>query len=215
MRQGKLQRSAFAVSFLVHAALLFPLATQKMHEPETTQTSITFSLQASSATKQQQKKPEPKPEPKPEKKQPKPVLKQKKAIRKAEPVEHQQARDTGDTPPLARQETAALNSPSEQPQATPAAQSSRYLTLVRNLIERRKHYPGFARSQRQEGTVLIRLGIGTRGEITALSLLNSSGHPALDRAALEAVRKAQPFPPPPQYGLGAMSIDIPMLYKLL
>lgn len=46
------------------------------------------------------------------------------------------------------------------------------------------------------GRVVVALAIGANGRISAASLTQASGNAALDSAALSAVRRAGPFPPP-------------------
>jgi len=50
-------------------------------------------------------------------------------------------------------------------------------------------YPRTARRSRAQGTVLLRVHIGPDGIPSQLAVQQSSGHPVLDQAALEAVRQ--------------------------
>jgi protein TonB len=68
---------------------------------------------------------------------------------------------------------------------------------------------------RQEGGAVVRITIGPEGEVRTSSLVRSSGYTLLDKAAIEAVRRAQPFPPPAEYGLEPLSIDVPIHYRIL
>lgn len=72
-----------------------------------------------------------------------------------------------------------------------------YLRRFHARIEREKQYPPQARRMRREGRVELLIGIDSAGALIQLDVLRSSGHLALDQAALEAVRQAAPFPPPP------------------
>jgi protein TonB len=65
-----------------------------------------------------------------------------------------------------------------------------------NMIEaqadpgnRAPKYPQEAALQRQQGRVVIRLHIDTQGRVSDAEILQSSGHPALDRAARDALAK--------------------------
>lgn len=123
------------------------------------------------------------------------------------------------TAPAPRQLTnnpAATAVPKQAPTQTaqPPPRRNEYLELVRSLVERNKEYPSFARQAGQQGTVLVRVQINESGSASAVSLLQSSGHSHLDRAALSAVKQAAPFKPPAGFGLGSISIDIPIVYKL-
>ncbi|MCG3152702.1 MAG: hypothetical protein GEEBNDBF_02005 [bacterium] len=73
-----------------------------------------------------------------------------------------------------------------------------YLRKFNAAIERHKQYPPQSRRLGRQGRVALLIGINAEGELERLEVASSSGHLALDNAALEAVRAAAPFPPPPQ-----------------
>lgn len=73
-----------------------------------------------------------------------------------------------------------------------------YLRKFNAAIERHKQYPPQSRRMGRQGRVALLIGINAAGELERLEVASSSGHLALDNAALEAVRAAAPFPPPPQ-----------------
>jgi protein TonB len=64
-------------------------------------------------------------------------------------------------------------------------------------LERRKRYPSSARARGEQGTVLVVFRIDDGGRILSTSLARSSGHPDLDTAAVDMVRRASPVPAPP------------------
>ena len=69
---------------------------------------------------------------------------------------------------------------------------------IRARVERHKRYPSALRDSRAEGTAMVRLQIDRSGTLTSLGLVRSSGHAALDEAALQAVRRAARFPSAPE-----------------
>lgn len=69
--------------------------------------------------------------------------------------------------------------------------------LNRWLRERGTFYPPDARAQGLEGNALAVFSLDRDGRILSLRLNKSSGVPMLDEAALETIRRAAPFPPPP------------------
>jgi len=75
-------------------------------------------------------------------------------------------------------------------------------------------YPAVARRRRQEGTVLLAVKVSAAGRATRVELKHSSGHPALDAAALEAV-PAWEFEPA---RLGTLKVDseieVPVRFEL-
>ena len=87
---------------------------------------------------------------------------------------------------------------------------SKWGATIRARVERRKSYPSAA--GRAAGTVTVALTVGRGGELLAATLGHSSGHPALDQAALAALRKAGPFPPAPK-GLDKQSYSFSLAIK--
>ena len=77
--------------------------------------------------------------------------------------------------------------------STRSASEAAYLNMWREKCERigRVNYP----AGNLEGEVLILVSILSDGTLEEVRLLNSSGHRALDQAALTTVRQAAPFQP--------------------
>ncbi len=69
-------------------------------------------------------------------------------------------------------------------------------------------YPPIARVRRQEGEALVAFEVSPKGDPTELELRQTSGHAALDSAALRAVRDAAPLPR--IYGL----VVVPVSFRL-
>ena len=75
-------------------------------------------------------------------------------------------------------------------------------------------YPMQARRRKQEGVVLVEVRLDARGSQRARAVLKSSGFPALDEAALDAVARWQ-FLPEQNNGLGVPSrVQIPVRFAL-
>jgi len=83
---------------------------------------------------------------------------------------------------------------------------------LRAKIERRKRYPRSAGGA--AGTVKVRITVARDGSLQGLALASSSGHPALDQAALQAVQSARRFPAAPK-GLSkpSYSFTLPMRFS--
>jgi protein TonB len=138
--------------------------------------------------------PEPLPEPEPERPAtpPKP---QPKAEAKPKPAVTPKA----DRPPAASQASASAAARSvDQDSATQTATAGRVQDLraswgaaIRKKIERRKSYPKGA------GTATVQLTVTRTGALAKVALARSSGHPALDAAALAVVGQAGGFPKAP------------------
>ena len=75
---------------------------------------------------------------------------------------------------------------------------SEFLGDVRRRIESNKTYPPAARDAGIEGSSGIRMTITRDGQLEKVEIVDSSGYEILDRAALQSVRSAAPFPPIPK-----------------
>ena len=75
-------------------------------------------------------------------------------------------------------------------------------------------YPQSARSRRQQGKVIVRVVISPTGMPSSVDVLQTSGFDALDRAALDAVRRAR-FRPYAENGIAFEAlVDIPFDFVL-
>ncbi|MER8386318.1 TonB family protein [Mesorhizobium sp. M1380] len=83
------------------------------------------------------------------------------------------------------------------------------------------NYPGKIRSKlvrafnstrtRATGTATVAFTVGSNGNVRSARLTGSSGVTALDKAALDAVRRASPFPPIPDgVGRSAWQFEVPL-----
>ncbi len=91
---------------------------------------------------------------------------------------------------------AAPVSPPVAPAAAQAGEASYHAQVLARLREARR-YPTAARARRQEGVAQVRFTLDGRGRVLEAALARSSGHAALDREALDTVRRAEPLPAPP------------------
>ncbi len=104
----------------------------------------------------------------------------------------------------ATSEIAAATPPAMAPapqRDTPGSSSgaaASYEQVLARWIDRFKIYPPVARRRREEGQVLVRVRIARSGRLLGESLARSTEYPMLDRAALDSVRRAAPFPPLPE-----------------
>ena len=81
-------------------------------------------------------------------------------------------------------------------------------------VEELKRYPASARVDHAEGKVVVKAAINEDGSIGEVEVFQSSGHPGLDKAAVETMREAAPFHLPRPLGQPRMTIKIPMSYRL-
>ncbi len=90
----------------------------------------------------------------------------------------------------------AAVAPGAAPEPATPDEIEAYKNLVRRLIASRKHYPTMARRRGLEGDVTVQLRIADDGGLDAVQAAGRGGR-LFERAALDAVRLAVPFPPPP------------------
>lgn len=73
---------------------------------------------------------------------------------------------------------------------------SRWGAAIKARVERRKAYPAAAHGA--TGSATVRLTVAASGALLGVSIATSSGHAALDQAAVQAVQAAAPFDAAPQ-----------------
>jgi periplasmic protein TonB len=62
------------------------------------------------------------------------------------------------------------------------------------------NFPDEARRRQLEGQLVLTVAVRRDGSVESVELINSSGYPVLDEAAIRIVRLAEPFAPIPQTG---------------
>jgi periplasmic protein TonB len=92
---------------------------------------------------------------------------------------------------------------------------SRYLVMLRTIIEKYKEYPVMARRKRVEGTAVVHFILTRNGSLKEATIARSSGASLLDSAALSAIRAVGGFPPPPaEISGGEITLEVPLTYRL-
>ena len=81
--------------------------------------------------------------------------------------------------------------------AKDAEMATRYEQLVSDWIKKFQRYPMEARDKGEEGETVVRIRIDRSGTIRYRILEHSTGSPALDRAAIDMVNRANPVPAVP------------------
>jgi protein TonB len=104
---------------------------------------------------------------------------------------------------------------STAPPSIPAKRDYGWLSeAILRRVEELKRYPASARVDRAEGKVVVKAVINEDGSLGEVEVVQSSGYPALDKAAVETMRQATPFHLPHPLGQPRMTIKIPMSYRL-
>jgi len=91
------------------------------------------------------------------------------------------------------------------------AGAAAYRAQVLAHLARHKRYPEAARLLAAQGSVQVAFAISPDGAVAAVALAGSSGHPVLDQEALAMVRRASPFPRPPD---GPVRFTAPVRYDM-
>ena len=90
-----------------------------------------------------------------------------------------------------------------------------YSGQLGRAIAKHKSYPKIAQMRGWEGEVMLDLKIDGSGNVLSAKVRDSSGHDALDNQALEMVKKASPFPAPPEaLRSRTFNISVPVSFKL-
>ncbi|MCK1735184.1 energy transducer TonB [Bradyrhizobium sp. 138] len=120
---------------------------------------------------------------------------------KAQPdaAPEQQAAASASAPPAVSDRVAPVAVAPTQGQ--PAQKDSQALATWRSqilaLVERNKRYPEAARSRREQGITQVRFTLDHGGMVGDAHVIQSSGSDALDSEAVALLKRAQPFPAPP------------------
>jgi len=92
---------------------------------------------------------------------------------------------------------------------------SQYGGTLGRAIAKHKQYPKIAQMRGWQGDCLLDLKIDGSGNVLSADVKETSGFEALDKQALEMVRKAAPFPTPPEALRGrSFNITVPVSFKL-
>ena len=75
--------------------------------------------------------------------------------------------------------------------------SSNYDGLVATHLQRYKQYPAAARKARSRGVATVSFTVDESGRVTSVELAQTSGIGAFDQEVVAMVRRASPFPRPP------------------
>ncbi len=99
-------------------------------------------------------------------------------------------------------------------QADIDAAKNQYGSALARELAKHKQYPKIAQMRGWEGEVILELQLDSNGNVISSKVHDSSTFDALDKQALEMVKKAN-FPPPPEALRGrSFNILVPVSFKL-
>lgn len=109
------------------------------------------------------------------------------------------------------------------PPPKPTGPSQQDMDAARNLygnqlareIAKHKQYPRIAQMRGWQGEAVVDLQLDGNGNVIASKIHTPSGFDVLDKEALEMVKKASPFPAPPEALRGhSFNILVPVSFRL-
>ena len=112
-------------------------------------------------------------------------------------------------------EAAAVNTLDDAQDVDTRIVDEQLLKLLHSRISDKKQYPYFAKRQRREGVATVSFVLHPNGDIEDARLVNSSHTELLDRAALSAVEKIEPFEAARDYLETAETFKIDVVFELL
>jgi len=87
-----------------------------------------------------------------------------------------------------------------------------YRGLVAAHLNRHKSFPEAARKRGAQGATVVSFAIDETGKVTSVAITKSSGNPGLDEAAEAMIKRASPFPKPPNRQ--AMTFNVPITFQI-
>ena len=110
---------------------------------------------------------------------------------------------------------SAPGSAQARPGDSQAASAMAIEWRVQDWLAQHRQYPRAARRSGAEGTVWVRFVLDRGGTLQGSELLESSGHAVLDRAALDLLQRAAPFPAlPANLAMDEIELVLPIEYDL-
>jgi protein TonB len=89
-----------------------------------------------------------------------------------------------------------------------------YYARIRERIQESLRYPAIARKRGLAGTVQLEIGIAADGAFSMVSVIGSSSHEMLDRAAVDAARSVRRIPFPAGVPGRPLTVRLPVVFAL-
>ena len=206
------------LSLLLHASLLVIIPQMQLDDivvPEILNVEIDLTQPEPPKIIEQPKKIDP---PKPEKK-PEPVKEiapiQEEVIEELpEPVveEITEFIEPEETAPI--EEVQEYIPPQPSPEVVKKVTDS-YTNQLTRAIAKQKKYPKIAQMRQWQGEVLLNIEIDPKGNLVKADILEESRYKILNNEAIDMVKRASPFPQPPEeLRLKNFTVLVPISFKL-
>lgn len=89
-----------------------------------------------------------------------------------------------------------------------------FLAWISEELRQTIRYPTSARRQNQHGTVQISVSFSADGALSAIEIVENSGHDVLDREALRAIRAIDALRVPPEFRGNPVHAVVPIHFRL-
>ena len=150
----------------------------------------------------------PKPEPKPE-----PVTPVKEAVKA--PVEEAADKEVKTESTVTQKAVKATGQANHQATGGKVGDPKSYFTALVRELNRYKVYPRQLKRRKIEGVVTVKFTVQSNGQISSAEIQTSSGHRALDKAAMEIFEQATLPPIPTFMNRDSLTISVPIHYSLI
>jgi len=197
---------AIGISIAIHIILMIGLPEFKKPLLKPLEMSVTISTSPIPKPIEQIETPQPIKKVEPVQKRITPII-DKNATSIAQPIPKEVA------PPMPAE--AISKTPNILPQEQVTQHLESYSSLLANAIAKYKQYPKIAQMRGWQGTVIADLEIDSKGSVVSVKIKKSSTYEVLDNEALEMIKKASPFPTPPESLRGKnFNVLVPISFKL-
>lgn len=90
-----------------------------------------------------------------------------------------------------------------------------YATLIKKRLSSCWGYPVEAKNRLMEGKSRLIFSLSQAGQLTEISIIESSGYKILDREGADTIRRAAPFPPfPESITANKLNLDVSFEYRI-
>ena len=197
---------AIGISIAIHIILMIGLPEFKKPLLKPLEMSVTISTSPIQKPIEKIETPQPIKKVEPVQKKITPII-DKNATSIAQPIPKEMA------PPMPAE--AISKTPNIVPQEQVTQHLESYSSLLANAIAKYKQYPKIAQMRGWQGTVIADLEIDSKGSVVSVKIKKSSTYEVLDNEALEMIKKASPFPTPPESLRGKnFNVLVPISFKL-
>lgn len=108
--------------------------------------------------------------------------------------EPEQSTSLADTESRAKDVAESVDDANAEGGAAVTAEKINYHSRLMSHLVKYKRYPSRAKRRRLEGTMEVEFSVDKAGKVLSFAIVESSGHKALDKAALDMLKRAQPLP---------------------